>query len=169
MTLGYILNSSETPFFLEEADEVFRGKPTLIVGWKKAKELYPEMSLRDWKINETTYWTLESSDDRMKMQKDILAFKKVCLDFYLGQFSYEYFDLFLKSPSELVFSPDSVVLSRHTILYIKELKSIMYFPLELSNSMGYNLLSELIAAGVEIQTEVENIFGVEDRFLVCFL
>ena len=80
MITGYINNLFTTSKTLEEVEYPFpKDKPTLIVGWKNAKSKFPEMSLRNWQIDENTYWTLEAEEDRMKQEEDLKKFEKLCL------------------------------------------------------------------------------------------
>jgi hypothetical protein len=106
MKIGNILtNSLYVPDYLNNVSFVEEGVPTIIVGWKTAKELYPDMSLRDWKISDNIYWTMDSQDDKMKMESDLLRFKSICLDTIIKKYQFTYIDLLLNPSPALEFQP----------------------------------------------------------------
>ena len=170
MITGYINNLFTTSKTLEEVEYPFlKDKPTLIVGWKNAKSKFPEMSLRNWQIDENTYWTLEAEEDRMKQEEDLKKFEKLCLERFLEQFSFTYLDLLLEPTPVLDLKSDTKILLSNCLLYIKDLKSIRYMSIELCSIMGFDPFLEISAANLTVETSVENKLGVEDKFLICFL
>jgi len=59
MKIGNIFNYDyNISDFFNKVDKVDDNEMTLIVGWRNAKQLYPEMSILNWKISDTVYWTV---------------------------------------------------------------------------------------------------------------
>jgi hypothetical protein len=58
---------------------------------------------------------------------------------------------------------------RNNIFYIKNFKNIYGISLELSTHLNYSLKNKLFNQKVEIEDGIQEKFGIEDRFLVCFL
>jgi hypothetical protein len=170
MKIGNILtNSLYIPDYLNKVSFVEEGIPTIIVGWKTAKELYPNMSLRDWKISEDIYWTLDNRDDKMKMENDILKFKSICLDREIKKYQFTYVDLLLNTAPALDFSQSDKILLTNSIIYIKNLESIVSISLELSSSLDYDVFKLIPNNILMFDESAENKFGVENKFLLCFL
>jgi hypothetical protein len=48
--------------------------PTLIVGWEKVKELYPNQDILDNRINDDLYWTFSKREKRYQYEKDLNNF-----------------------------------------------------------------------------------------------
>lgn len=48
--------------------------PTLIIGWNKVKELYPEQSILSSKISENLFWTFSLTEQEEKNKSDINSF-----------------------------------------------------------------------------------------------
>jgi hypothetical protein len=170
MKIGNILtNSLYVPDYLNNVSFVEEGVPTIIVGWKAAKELYPDMSLRDWKISDNIYWTMDSQDDKMKMESDLLRFKSICLDSIIKKYQFTYIDLLLNPAPALNFSHSDKILLTNSIIYIKNLESIVSISLELSSSVGYDIFKLIPNNILMLDETAENKFGVENKFLLCFL
>lgn len=170
MKIGNILTDSlHIPDYLNKVSFVEESIPTIIVGWKNARELYPDMSLRDWKISENIYWTLDDRDDKMKMENDLLRFKSICLDSIIKKYRFIYVDLLLNPAPVLDFSHSDKILLTNSIIYIRNLESIVSISLELSNSVGYDIF-KLIPNNIPVIDETYgNKFDLDNKFLLCFL
>ena len=170
MQIGNIYNYDlEVPNFFNKVRDIENNKLTLIVGWKRARELYPEMSILDWKINESVYWTVEPFEDKITFEKNLAKFKDVCIDSIISEYNYKYLDLMLNPAPQLDLSPKSVILLRSNIFYIKNFKNIYGISLELSTHLNLSLKNQLLNQKVEIEEGIQDKFNVDDRFLVCFL
>jgi hypothetical protein len=62
--------------------EGYNNVPTLIVGWKNVKEIFPEQSIRESKISENLFWTYSLSENETKLKNDINSF----LEFSIRKF-----------------------------------------------------------------------------------
>ena len=69
------------------------GIPTLIIGWERAKKLYPKLSILEWKINDNTYWTFGKRERRDRMEEDIIRFKNVSVNQFLKRIKYSFINV----------------------------------------------------------------------------
>ena len=170
MKIGNIFNYDyNISDFFNKVDKIDDNEMTLIVGWRNAKQLYPEMSILNWKISDKVYWTVEPDEDKIIFEKNMINFKKVCIDNIINQYNYEYIDLLLNPTPQLNLSQQSVILLRNNIFYIKNFKNIYGISLELSTHLNLSLKNQLLTQKTEIEDNIQEKFGIEDKFLSCFL
>lgn len=170
MKIGNIFNYDYNIYnFFNKVDKIDDNEITLIVGWRNAKQLYPDMSILNWKISDNIYWTVEPEEDKIIFEKNIINFKKVCIENIINQYNYEYIDLLLNPTPQLNLSQQTIILLRNNIFYIKNFKNIYGISLELSNHLNFSLKNQLFNLKVEIEDDIQEKFGIEDKFLVCFL
>lgn len=70
--------------------------PTLICGWAKVKEMYPNQKITNKKISDTIFWTFSEKEKRTENSNDIQNFKKYCVDVLDSKYNY-----FFLNPFEL--------------------------------------------------------------------
>lgn len=170
MKIGNIYNYGfSIPDFFNKVDVIDDNQMTLIVGWKMAKQVYPDMSILNWKINDNLYWTVEPDEDKMIFEKNLVNFKNVCIGNIISQYRYEYIDLLLNPAPSLDLTSQTVILLKNGIFYIKNFKSIYGISLELSTHLNLSLKNQLFSLKAEIEDGIQEKFGIEDKFLVCFL
>jgi hypothetical protein len=170
MKIGNVYNYDlDLPLHFNKVETINENELTLIVGWKKAKELYPEMSILDWRINEFVYWTVEPIEDKIVFEGNFAKFNNVAIQTLISHFTYEYIDLLLNPAPVLDFNAKTVILLRNNIFYIKNFKNIYGISLELSTHLNLNLKNTLLDLKIEIDDELQNKFGIDDRYLICFL
>jgi hypothetical protein len=170
MKVGEIYNCNlDIPDFFNKVTEIDENKMTLIVGWKIAKQKYPDMSILNWKISDNLYWTVEPDEDKMIFEKNLVNFKKACIDKTISQYEYYYVDLLLNAMPQLDLSSQTVILLKNNIFYIKNFKNIYGISLELSTHLNLSLKNQLLNQKSEIEDSIQEKFGIEDKFLVCFL
>lgn len=80
-------------------DNALPGIPTLIVGWQKAKSIYPKLDILDWHIKDDVYWTFGKRERNWYYEDNIRRFKENCLDFMGGEIKYAFFNI-LTEPKE---------------------------------------------------------------------
>ena len=73
--IGNILTTEkydDDPLFnvVNDINKIDASLPTLIIGWEKAKEIFPDASILDWKINDKWFWTF-GKRKRRKIISDI--------------------------------------------------------------------------------------------------
>jgi hypothetical protein len=170
MKIGNIYNYNfNTPDFLNNTDKIYDDEITLIVGWKMAKQVFPNMSILNWKLSDSLYWTVEPNEDKMIFEKNLVNFKKVCINKIISQYNYYYVDLLLNPIPQLDLSSQTVILLKNNLFYIKNFKNIYGISLELSNHLNLSLKNQLFNQKIEIDDSLQEKFEIEDKFLVCFL
>lgn len=86
------LSVGELYNIVNDTADIIPGIPTLIIGWQRAKELYPEASIIEWKLDDDTFWTYGKFEKRDKFEENVarfntLAFKR--LNEYVLYFFYD--------------------------------------------------------------------------------
>ena len=74
---NFALELIETISFTEEQD-----LPTLIIGWNKVREIFPEQSIDNPKISDNLFWTFSLTEKDGKNKTDI----KMFLEFSMKKF-----------------------------------------------------------------------------------
>ena len=97
-------NFEDTTYYNVVSDEkgLIPGIPTLIIGRDKAKELYPDAPILDWKINDNTYWTYGKRVRRERNEDDIKKFKKIVFERIIEKVDYWFFDVLTASKDEKI-------------------------------------------------------------------
>ncbi len=80
--------------------ELLPNIPTLIVGWDKAKGLYPNASILNWEIDNMTYWTYGRRVKREKFEEDVDKFRKIVFDRVSKSVKYEFFSVLTATTEE---------------------------------------------------------------------
>lgn len=65
-----------SPFFnvISDINSIDINIPTLIVGWKEVKSLYPEQDILEKQITPTISWTFSKREKRYRFEEDIVIF-----------------------------------------------------------------------------------------------
>lgn len=71
--------------------------PTLIIGWKEVKELFPEQDILECEITPTISWTFSKKEKRYKFEKDIKAFIDKVVKNLNENITYRFFNYILSS------------------------------------------------------------------------
>lgn len=101
--MKYIANIlTDEPFAESELYNVVRDHnsivpdiPTLIIGWDKTKELYPDASIIEWKVVENVYWTYGKYERRDKYEVNVKKFQDLAFKKYVDSVNYVFYDIFL--------------------------------------------------------------------------
>ena len=95
-------NFEDKKFYNVVSDEgdLIEGIPTLIIGREKAKELYPNAPILDWKINDEVYWTYGKRVRRERNEDDIKKFKKLMLERLIKGADYWFFNVLTATKEE---------------------------------------------------------------------
>ena len=126
--------------------------PTLIVGWKRVKEIYGDnVSILHKKINERTYWTFNKKERKIDFEKDIESFKEFCIDSFGENIPYVFLDI-LYGKRRVNYRIIRKLLSlKNPITYIDE------------NGMVY-IFSENIIFGIDLNI-LEFFTGIKDKVI----
>lgn len=71
--------------------------PTLIVGWKEVKELFPEQDILESDITSNICWTFSKKEKRYKFEKDLVAFIEKAIKTIDTKVNYRFFNYILAS------------------------------------------------------------------------
>lgn len=99
LTSGVVKNS-EFYNVAKTKDELIDGIPTLIIGWSSAKEMYPNLKILDWKVDDLTYWTFGKRERRDRMEEDLEKFKKETMNHVIKSIKYKFVNLLTVSDNK---------------------------------------------------------------------
>ena len=68
--------------------------PTLIVGWRKVKELFPEQRISNKIINDKTFWTFSEKERKSEYLTDIQWFNRKCVEYLDKKYIYYFINNF---------------------------------------------------------------------------
>lgn len=68
--------------------------PTLIVGWRKVKELFPEQRISNKIINDKTFWTFSEKERKSEYLTDIQWFNRKCVEYLDKKYVYHFINNF---------------------------------------------------------------------------
>ena len=99
--MKYIANIlTDEPFAEAELYNVVRDSnslapdiPTLIIGWEKTKELYPNASIIEWKVAENVYWTYGKYERRDKYETNVTKFQDLAFKKFIDSLEYVFYDV----------------------------------------------------------------------------
>ena len=77
--------------------------PTLIVGYKKTLELFPDYKFKykDNKIKDNVYWTYSKGEKRSLYQTELYDFKVLSYNFLINKFNYYFVDFVTTEATKL--------------------------------------------------------------------
>lgn len=104
--MRYIANIlTDEPFNESELYNVVRDKcdlvenvPTLIIGWEKTKELYPDASIIEWEVADNVYWTYGKYERRDKFEALSKKFSDLALKKFIDSVNYVFYDVIKEGP-----------------------------------------------------------------------
>ena len=103
--LGNILTTEkydDDPLFnvVDNINNIDKSLPTLIIGWEKAKEIFPEACILEWQINEKWFWTFGKRKRRNRFIEDTLRFKEMLINELIKELDYEFMDILTMTTDE---------------------------------------------------------------------
>lgn len=123
---------------VKDKENLIEGLPTLIVGWEKAKEMYPEASILNWKINDDVYWTYGRRVKRERNENDIKSFKKLILSRVIEKADYWFFNVLTATKEEKIKFNITLSDSRRKFVLISNDMAYVFFP-DTSETIGVSL------------------------------
>ena len=78
---------------VQDSGSLVSGIPTLIVGWEKTKELYPDASIIEWNVTENVYWTYGKYERRDKYEVNVNKFQDLAFKKFIDSLEYVFFDV----------------------------------------------------------------------------
>lgn len=79
-------------------DDIMPEFPTLIIGWKKALSIFPDMDILEWKIRDNVYWTYGKREKNYRYQEDVSRFMDTVISLMKKNIKYEFFNILTESP-----------------------------------------------------------------------
>ena len=171
MILGYIYTKEYQEFenVFQKVDEISNDKPTLIVGWKLAKAMFPDdFSINNFCIKDNIYWSFTKERDRMVFEETLLKFRNLCIKYQIDRFDYEYYDLLQKPYSDLNFKDYETTLSRSGVVYIRRLESVIGISLELCLHLGFDILGDIENEKLKTHEIKDEFSRLEGYQIMCF-
>jgi len=144
--MKYIANVLTTEKFDEntyynvvsDEHDLIEGIPTLIIGWEKTKELYPDASILDWKVKDDVYWTYGRRVKRERNETDIKNFKKLMLSSIIEKADYWFFNVLTADKEEKIKFNIALSDSRRKYVLVSGDMAYVFFP-ETSETIGISL------------------------------
>ena len=81
---------------VRDHDSIISDIPTLIIGWEKTKELYPDASIIEWNVDENVYWTYGKYERRDKYEINVKKFQDLAFKKYIDSVNYVFYDVILE-------------------------------------------------------------------------
>lgn len=74
--------------------------PTLIVGWKETKCMFPEQNILENRINDNMFWTFSKREKRYQYEKDLETFINLVVSNLNKEINYRFFNFILSSQTK---------------------------------------------------------------------
>jgi hypothetical protein len=71
--------------------------PTLIIGWKQTKEMFPQQDILEHKITDTVSWTFSKREKRYKYEEDLSKFIDRVIKSLDDKINYKFFNFIISS------------------------------------------------------------------------
>lgn len=85
---------------VQEPGSLIKWIPTLIVGWEKTKELYPEASIIEWNVADNVYWTYGKYEKRDRYEANVKKFQDLAFKKFIDSLKYVFYDVMLFGPAK---------------------------------------------------------------------
>ncbi len=86
-------SESELYNVVRDASDLVKNIPTLIIGWDKTKELYPDASIIEFKIADNVYWTYGKYEKRDKYEVNVKKFQDLAFKKFIDSLTYLFYDV----------------------------------------------------------------------------
>lgn len=107
--------------------------PTLIIGWDKTKELYPDASIIEWKVTDNVYWTYGKYERRDKFETNVAKFQDLAFKKFVESIGYVFYDVMASGPGK--FSSFIMSIKDETVKTIYVSYDMMYIFYEGKNKV----------------------------------
>lgn len=91
-------SESELYNVVRDASDLVKNIPTLIIGWGKTKELYPDASIIEFKVTDNVYWTYGKYEKRDKYEVNVKKFQDLAFKKFVDSLTYLFYDIISKGP-----------------------------------------------------------------------
>lgn len=103
---------------VSEPDKLISGIPTLVVGWETTKELYPDASIIEWKVDENVYWTYGKYERRDKYEANVKKFNDLALKKFIDSVNYVFYDVILGGEDRFTKFIDLLLCNMSKTIYV---------------------------------------------------
>lgn len=148
MKVGNVISSQESDisYFNEDFnivnsfDGIYNDLPTLIIGWDKVKEYYPENEINalDRYFGDEIYWTFHKTEMRKEFQNDCYDFINYCYEALTRKAYYVFVDPIQYKLDSIKKIYRKIQISDFIVSYIGFDKSMIYISVE-NYVMGIDL------------------------------
>lgn len=157
--IGNIVTDSKVlkiPFYnvVETLEEIDKSVPTLIIGWYKVKEYYPNVKILEWKISDDMYWTFGRREKGERYETDIEKFKQICLKKLFKTVQYVFFNVLTEEEER----------KKKLFKYLKTTNITAY----IENDIFYFYNNRDIVYGMSLR-DIEYESGTKKKFLAFVL
>lgn len=126
MILGNIVGDIiNIPKYFSNDSKIVENIPNLIIGWKRAKVIFPkQFRISNKAIENNIFWCHSKRSDRMDYLNSFKAFIQHCIKYRIDSFTYTFIDPIVGN-MELLTSDYKSVLFCDNVLYYRKEKSIL--------------------------------------------
>ena len=121
-----------------ERDLLTPGIPTLIVGWEKTKEMYPEASIIEFEVDKDVYWTYGKYEKRDKFEENVKKFYDLTIKRLKDAITYTFYDVLVGSGDKFISFLSFISNSDKKVVY-------------LNNDMAYIYNGKNLVVGVSLR------------------
>ena len=117
--------------------------PTLIVGYKNAKEICGDVKILNKKIGKNLYWTFSKRERRTDYEEDLKNFQDTVSDFVSKFCSYEYIDVMTISDERRKEFNDAISDNHVKVAFVTNTMYYIYHPVK---NKTYGISKEVLKA-----------------------
>ena len=112
---------------VSDTNKLIGGIPTLIIGWEKTKDIYPNASIIEWSVADNVYWTYGKYERRDKYEANIKKFQDIAFKKFIEKLEYVFYDVLTESQEKYESFLSSILSEKQKTLYtINDMLYIFY-------------------------------------------
>lgn len=146
--------------------------PTLIVGWNKTKEIFPEQNILNKNINNKISWTYSKREKRYQYEKDIKDFIENIISHLEEKVNYRFFNYIIASECkknkfiEYICNNKCSIYYNSNFLYLYSIKDSMTIGISLRDIyyIGVNVKDFIKSLNINNNIICNNIQDIGDDF-----
>jgi len=77
---------------VESYDDIIQGLPTLVIGFKDVKNLFPTFNILKHNITDKLYWTFDKNEKKDKFNQIVVEFVNICFLQFVNDINFIYID-----------------------------------------------------------------------------
>ena len=112
---------------VSKEEELLPELPTLIIGWEKTKELYPEASIIEWVVADNVYWTYGKYEKRDRFEANLKNFYTLVLKKMFQNIKYVFFDIFSATDEKFQSFLNSLSSDKEKVIYASKDMLYIYY------------------------------------------